>query len=237
MNMRIKPLIAIINQQSTTVRHFSYKNILTWYSGLVRPKPTKPPYKHIIQVGDPCLRAISKPVPTKDIETEEVQKLIAYLKHVCRKYDCYGLSAPQVGVPLRIFIMGLTQKALDKHFTKKEIAAKALKAIEPLVVINPEMKVTDYTKVVLEESCESVKGFCADVPRYMSVELKGYDEDGHTFSMNASGFTARIIQHEMDHLDAKLYTDIMDKKTLYCPHWQVVNERCGKVELPYGPFK
>lgn len=53
--------------------------------------------------------------------------------------------------------------------------------------------------------------------------------------MNATGFTARIIQHEMDHLDGKLYTDIMDKRSLNCPHWQVINERRGKVELPYGP--
>ncbi|XP_044757009.1 peptide deformylase, mitochondrial-like [Coccinella septempunctata] len=235
--MKLKTILTLLNQPNSQVRHFSYKNVLTWYSSLVKPKPPTPPYKHITQIGDPCLRLISKPVTPEAIETEEIQKLIAYLKHVCRKYDCHGLSAPQIGVPLRIFTIGLTQKALKTDFTEKEIAIKNIQAIEPLVVINPEMKISDYKTVVLEESCESIKGFQADVPRYLSLELTGLDEFGENISMNAKGFTARIIQHEMDHLDGKLYTDIMNKKTLCCPNWQIVNERCGKVELPYGPYK
>ncbi|GLV41069.1 uncharacterized protein CBL_04593 [Carabus blaptoides fortunei] len=103
------------------------------------------------------------------------------------------------------------------------------------VLINPELRVIDYTKIILSEACESVKGFSADVPRYSEVEVTGFNENGDQIKIEADGWTARIIQHEMDHLTGKLYTDIMDKSTLCCTCWQAVNERAGKIELPFSP--
>ncbi|KAJ8980108.1 hypothetical protein NQ317_008569 [Molorchus minor] len=102
------------------------------------------------------------------------------------------------------------------------------------IVINPEIKITDYTKVIFPEACESVKGFYANVPRYRALELKGLDENGKNLTINASGWLARIILHEMDHLNGIIYTDIMDRKSLTCSCWNVINDRGGKVELPYG---
>lgn len=97
------------------------------------------------------------------------------------------------------------------------------------------MKVTDYTKVTFQEGCESVKGFVADVPRCISVELTGFDEEGKMLNKNFVGWPARIVQHEMDHLDGTLYTDIMDRNTLACGFWEHVNKNNGRIELPFRP--
>lgn len=61
------------------------------------------------------------------------------------------------------------------------------------------------------------------------------NENGDTFKLTMKGWAARIVQHEMDHLNGKLYTDIMDRKSFTCSCWQVVNERRGKVLLQIGP--
>lgn len=131
--MKLKPLFAILKQQSPQTRNLSFKKILTWQASLIKPKPQNPPFKHIIQIGDPSLRTICKPVPLEDIETDEIQKLIVYLKYVCKRYNCYGLSAPQIGVPLRIFTMGLSKKSLKRDFSPKEIEIKGIEAVETSV--------------------------------------------------------------------------------------------------------
>lgn len=63
----------------------------------------------------------------------------------------------------------------------------------------------------------------------------GYDEEGEAISKVFKGWGARIAQHEMDHLDGKLYTDIMDRKTLLCSCWEEVNLSKGKVAIPFSP--
>lgn len=78
-----------------------------------------------------------------------------------------------------------------------------------------------------------MKGFSAEVPRFYQVQLTGLDENAEDLKIEAKGWTARIIQHEMDHLNGVLYTDLMDRKSLVCSCWAVVNERNGRVELPY----
>lgn len=103
------------------------------------------------------------------------------------------------------------------------------------MVINPEVKITDFSKIVFSESCESVRGFTADVPRYRALKLRGFDENNEEFEVELNGWNARIVQHEMDHLNGKLYTDIMDRKSLSCSCWQVVNERGGRVHMPFKP--
>lgn len=72
----------------------------------------------------------------------------------------------------------------------------------------------------------------------MSITLllrTGFDENGNLINIHLRGWPARIVQHELDHLNGKLYVDIMDRTTFSCSCWQVVNERNGKVALPFGP--
>ncbi|CAH2071963.1 unnamed protein product, partial [Iphiclides podalirius] len=75
----------------------------------------------------------------------------------------------------------------------------------------------------------------ADVARYKEVEITGYDEQGEFAQRTYTDWPARIAQHEMDHLDGKLYTDVMDRKSLFCVCWEEVNISRGKVAIPFAP--
>lgn len=80
-----------------------------------------------------------------------------------------------------------------------------------------------------------MKGFQAEVPRFRGLKLTAFDDENQQFEVDLVGWPARIVQHEIDHLNGKIFTDIMDRKSLACSCWQVINERGGKIELPYGP--
>ncbi|CAG9832285.1 unnamed protein product [Diabrotica balteata] len=218
-------------QQS--VRYISYKTLRTWYANLVKPKPNDPPYSHIVQIGDPNLRVSSEEICEDDICRPEAQYLIKKLRNAFQSNNCVGLSAPQIGIPLQVVIAEFNEKHL-KGYPKNEIKAKEMTIQPQTVIINPQIRIVDYTKVVFPESCESMKGYYAEVPRYRSIEVKGFNEKGALFSILAHGWWARILQHEIDHLQGKMYVDIMEPRSLTCSCWHEVNERGGRVHIPLG---
>lgn len=83
------------------------------------------------------------------------------------------------------------------------------------------------------ESCESVRGYFAEVPRSEAVTIRGYDRSGKILELHLKGWNARIAQHEMDHLNGIIYTDIMQPKSLACSCWQAVNAREGRVYIKF----
>lgn len=93
----------------------------------------------------------------------------------------------------------------------------------------------DYNKVIFSEACLSIRGFHADVPRYREIAVNGFNSEGQLINLHLRGWTARLLQHELDHLNGKLYTDIMDRKTFACSCWQEVNDYNGKISIPFGP--
>ncbi|XP_069018537.1 peptide deformylase, mitochondrial [Embiotoca jacksoni] len=142
---------------------------------------------------------------------------------VMRKMECVGLSAPQVGVPLRILALEYPQKMLDEASPASR-EARGL-SVQPLrIFINPRLRVLDGRTLLFQEACESISGFSAAVPRFLSVEVSGLNEKGQAVTWEASGWSARILQHEMDHLDGVLYIDRMDSKTFVNIDWQAHNE-------------
>jgi len=88
--------------------------------------------------------------------------------------------------------------------------------------------VTDFNRIRFPEACESVRGLSAVVSRYAGVSIKGYDTTGAVTEWSATGWAARIVQHEMDHLDGSLYTDIMDPKSLQIDDWRRINAAGAK---------
>ncbi|XP_077371648.1 peptide deformylase, mitochondrial [Festucalex cinctus] len=185
--------------------------------------PPSPPYGHVCQVGDPVLRSKAVAVDPSDIKGPEVQKVINTLVKVMRKMECVGISAPQIGVPLRIVALEYPQKMLDEDSPVSR-KARGL-SVQPLrIFVNPQMRVLDWQTVHFQEGCESICGFSATVPRYLSVEVSGLNEKGEDTTWQASGWPARILQHEMDHLDGVLYIDHMDSKTFININWLVHNE-------------
>lgn len=105
------------------------------------------------------------------------------------------------------------------------------------VFINPEIKVLDHKKIVFEESCASIIGYAAEVPRNYKVEVTAFDSEGKQFSHTFSGWNARIVQHEIDHLNGIVFTDLMNRKTLRCTNWEMVNTKGGRIEIPFYPKK
>lgn len=134
--------------------------------------PPTPPYSHVCQVGDPVLRSHAAAVDPAAIKGPEVQKVINTMVKVMRQLECVGLSAPQVGVPLRILVLEYPEKMLQESFAASR-EARGL-SVQPLrVFINPQLRVLDGRTVLFQEACESITGFSAAVPRFLSVEVSG----------------------------------------------------------------
>ncbi|KAF9802670.1 hypothetical protein SFRURICE_011681 [Spodoptera frugiperda] len=211
------------------------RKVLNWYARLAPAHgKTTPPFEHVVQIGDPTLRKVSEPVPIDKIKTTEIQTIIKKLEYVISKYGSLGMSAPQIGVNLRIFAMRHTVKQIAS--VPGDLARlRGMEEIPFTVYINPKLKVVDYTKIIHSEGCESVQGYLADVPRYKAVQVTGLNAEGVERSQVYKDWSARIAQHEMDHLDGKIYTDIMDRKTLTCSCWEEVNLSKGKLVIPFSP--
>lgn len=198
------------------------RSYLQYLKRKVRAPPT-PPYSHVCQVGDPVLRGQATEVEAGLVGVAEAQKVIGTLVQVMRGLDCVGLSAPQIGVPLRILALEFPERMLqDCSPATRE--ARGLVPVPLRVFINPRLRVLDSRMATFQEACESISGFSACVPRYLSVEVSGLNEKGEPVTWQATGWPARILQHEMDHLDGVLYIDRMDSRTFTNIHWQEHNE-------------
>lgn len=91
------------------------RRFLNWYARLSPSRgKTNPPYEHVVQIGDPRLRNVCEPVPIDKIKTKEVQTVIKKLEHVLQKYKSLGMSAPQIGVNMRIFVMRCTPDQVSR---------------------------------------------------------------------------------------------------------------------------
>lgn len=187
-------------------------------------------------MGDPVLRRVSDPVPEDCLTSPEIKFLLNRLEKVRQDYSLVGISAPQIGINLRILIACFDKEAM-KNFKPETIKAKEMTLMPLTVFINPEIQIIDKRKVLFEEFCASFMGYAADVPRAHSIEVTAFDETGKKITKEFSGWNARIIQHENDHLNGIMFTDLMDRKTLRCTNWDMVNRKAGKIEIPFYPKK
>lgn len=114
----------------------SYWKLRNWYANLVKPAIQKPPYSHVIQVGDPRLRSSAESIALEEIATPQIKKLIAHMKYVLKKYNCVGLSAPQIGVHKRVFLVEFNESHA-KNYSEKEFKIKEM-CLVPLTVVKME---------------------------------------------------------------------------------------------------
>ncbi|EDW67135.1 peptide deformylase, mitochondrial [Drosophila virilis] len=204
-----------------------------WYQQLWTMKRTNmPPYGHFTQIGDPVLRDRAAVVPAECVDSKEVQAIVDQMVHVLRKFDCVGIAAPQIGISLRIIAMEF-RRSIKQDLSEATYKARQMSELPLTVLINPKLTVTNYTKHKHPEGCMSVRGYSAEVERYEGVKLSGVNRQGAHSELELSGWNARIAQHEMDHLDGKLYTDHMDRSTFTCTCWETVNTKSGRVEIPF----
>ena len=174
----------------------------------------------IVKEPNKILRSRAREVLPEEIRTGGIQRLIENMKATLQKTpDGVGLAAPQVGEPLQIFIVSEEAEEIDKagrrRWEKKEGEEWERADKKPYevrewkyyVFINPAAKKT--SKVFLEdaEGCLSVPGRFGIVKRHEKMIMQAIDEHGKKFIRGASGFFARVMQHELDHLNGTLFID------------------------------
>ena len=169
---------------------------------------------NIVEAGSGVLRERAQDVPVRLMKSEELRGFVRIMLAAMKDAPGVGLAAPQLGVPLRIIVFGDTDDNA-RYLTAKERDERGRVAVEPEVWINPSFKPLSEKKVKFFEGCLSVPGLQAMVERFEEIELRGFDEDGQEKEqLRLKGWPARIVQHEIDHLDGVLYVDRMDSKTL-----------------------
>ncbi|EDV49614.1 peptide deformylase, mitochondrial [Drosophila erecta] len=191
-----------------------------------------PPYRHFTQIGDPVLRQRAEEVPPEDIDSMEINQIIDGMVKVLRHYDCVGVAAPQVGIPLRIIVMEFREGKQEQF--KPEIYEERKMSTLPLAVfINPELEIISSQVNKHPEGCMSVRGYSAQVERYDKVRIRGIGKLGTPSEMELEGWSARIAQHEVDHLNGIIYVDKMDLPTFNCILWEQINVAEGRSAIWY----
>jgi peptide deformylase len=150
----------------------------------------------IARMGHPVLLRECDPV--SDPGAPEIRRLVADMMETMEDAPGVGLAAPQVFQPLRLFVFRVP--------SDRSASDPGDMAIGNTVLINPELELIGDERVLGWEGCLSIPGMRAAVPRATRIRYKGVDCDGNTVTREVSGFHARVVQHEYDHLDGVLYT-------------------------------
>jgi len=166
----------------------------------------------IVQAGEPVLRQSARPLTPEEILGDEIQRLIRDMKDTMYDAPGVGLAAPQVGLPLQLAVIE-DREDLLKALPAQEIRDKERRPVPFHVMINPRIISSGGDNVDFYEGCLSLIGFSAVVSRARSVQVEYLDERGKRHSVEASGWYARILQHEIDHLQGTLYIDRMHSRT------------------------
>jgi peptide deformylase len=153
----------------------------------------------VAHLGHPVLRQVAEPVPPDQILTPTIQQFIDDMIETMHEYDGAGLAAPQVHVSKQIVIMEVGPNPRRPNAP----------SIPLTVYINPEIiPLTDEMEEDWE-GCLSVPGLRGRVPRYTKIRLRAYDRQANRIDIAVQGFHARVIQHECDHVQGKVYLDRM----------------------------
>lgn len=166
----------------------------------------------IVQAGEPVLREPARALSDREIASAEIQRLIWDMQETIRDAPGVGLAAPQVGLPLQLAVIEDPEEYL-KELPPDEIAEKERRPVPFHVIINPKITFVGDRKVEFHEGCLSLAGFSAVVPRAHTVRVEYLNERAEARALEASGWYARILQHETDHLQGELYIDHMHSRT------------------------
>jgi peptide deformylase len=149
--------------------------------------------REVLRMGDPRLWQVSRPIEA--FGTAELADLLTDMRDTMAHLNGAGLAAPQIGVALRVVIFGV----------KSNPRYPGIEDVPDTVLINPVL--TPLSDEIEEgwEGCLSVPGMRGLVPRFQRLKYSGFDEHGHRFERAVEGFHARVVQHEVDHLDGVLY--------------------------------
>lgn len=167
----------------------------------------------IYQSGQPVLREKAKKITEKALASDETQQLIDYMIETLRDAPGVGLAAPQVGQPLQLFIVEDKEK-YHKQVPKTVLEEQGRKAVSLKIFINPQLDVLEAEEDMNFEGCLSMEGYVGVISRAKKVKVSASDRTGKPISYTATGWFARILQHEIGHLNGELYIDHIQHKSL-----------------------
>src|ERR1700743_2844221 len=151
----------------------------------------------IVSVGEPVLRQKARVLSLEEIQSAYIQDLIGHMRETMHDAPGVGLAAPQVGLSLQLAVIE-DKEAYHKNLTASEMKERERAAIPFHAIINPEIELLGPADVIFHEGCLSLPGFMAGVPRARVVRVRCLDERGKAKTIEATGWYARILQHEID---------------------------------------
>ena len=150
----------------------------------------------ILKMGDPRLLRIAPPVPAAAFDSDALHLLVSDMFDTMHAVNGAGLAAPQIGVDVQLVIFGTD--APNPRYPDAPIVPRT-------VLLNPVITALDAAEESDWEGCLSVPGLRGVVPRFVHIRYTGVDQYGDPIDRTVSGFHARVVQHECDHLIGKLY--------------------------------
>jgi peptide deformylase len=192
----------------------------------------------IRQVGDPVLRQRARPLTVEEIRSAPIQRLIERMRETMREAPGVGLAAPQIGQSLQLAVIEDREEYLQG--IASTILQERERTVVPFhVVVNPRLTIVQDDPAVFFEGCLSLDGFAALVSRATAVRVDCLNERGEPLVIQARGWYARILQHEIDHLNGTLYIDRMLSRSFMSidnltKHWsdKTINHLQAALGLP-----
>lgn len=166
----------------------------------------------IVQVGDAVLRQMARALTREEVELKETQQLIDKMRETMRAAPGVGLAAPQIGVPLQLAVIE-DRAEYSKDIAPEVLSERERRPVPFLVLINPRIVERSEEQAEFFEGCLSLAGFSALVKRSRVVTVEFWDRSGNPRRIEAQGWFARILQHEIDHLSGHLYIDRMESRS------------------------
>jgi len=167
----------------------------------------------IVQVGDPVLRQEARGLTREELASPQIQELIADMRDTMRAAPGVGLAAPQIGESIQLVVIE-DASAYHAKLSAAELTARERDAVPFHVLVNPTLTIRSDEVIDAFEGCLSFAGFNMVVPRARKVRVEALDEHGEPVVKVATGWYARILQHEVDHLHGVVCCDRMEPRTL-----------------------
>jgi peptide deformylase len=166
----------------------------------------------IVQAGDPVLRKVARPLSVDEIRSVATQHLIEQMRDTMRAAPGVGLAAPQIGESIQLAVIEDRHDYI-KDVSPEQLAERQRSPVDFHVIINPKISIVGETIMAFFEGCLSVAGFAAVVSRGANVRVECLNERAEPITIIAQGWYARILQHEIDHLNGTLYIDRMQSRS------------------------
>jgi len=167
----------------------------------------------IVRIGDPALRQHARDLTVDELRSGPTQELIVHMKETMRDAPGVGLAAPQVGMSIQLAVIEDRAEYLQ-DVSEEDLRVRERQPVPFHVIVNPRIIRSEGPSREFFEGCLSLAGFMALVPRTDAVTVECLDETGKQKVITATGWYARILQHEIDHLNGSVYVDHMNTRTL-----------------------